>query len=104
MAAIDEKLEMLVDQVGRLIEGLTEFRLDMAEIKGMLRQQGETFQDLAVDITAIKDSMSAIRDSIAETDRTTRRQVETVDRLVVVVDRQAQMLDRPSIDRAVSQL
>lgn len=99
MATTEESLDILVDQVGRLTEGLTEFRLDMTEIKGMLRQQAETFQDLAIDITAIKDSMAQIRESIAETDRTTKRQAETVDRLVAVVDRQAQMLDRLMDDR-----
>jgi hypothetical protein len=47
MATTEESLNILVDQVGRLTEGLTEFRLDMTEIKGMLRQQAHTFEQVA---------------------------------------------------------
>jgi hypothetical protein len=35
----DDKLDILIGQVGRLTEGLTEFRADMAEIKSLIRDQ-----------------------------------------------------------------
>jgi hypothetical protein len=54
----DNKLDVLIDQVGHLTEGLTEFRADMAEIKTMIREQSEV----------------------------SKRQAETTDRLVKIVE------------------
>jgi hypothetical protein len=54
----DSKLDVLVDQVGHLTEGMTEFRADMAELKNMIREQNEI----------------------------SKRQAETADRLVKIVE------------------
>jgi hypothetical protein len=54
----DNKLDVLIDQVGHLTKGLTEFRADMAEIKTMIREQSEV----------------------------SKRQAETTDRLVKIVE------------------
>jgi hypothetical protein len=54
----DNKLDVLIDQVGHLTEGLTEFRADMVEIKTMIREQSEV----------------------------SKRQAETTDRLVKIVE------------------
>ena len=44
---IEQNLEILTVHVGRLTEGLTEFRADTAEIKEMIRQQIIVNRDLA---------------------------------------------------------
>jgi hypothetical protein len=44
---IEQSLEILTVHVGRLTEGLTEFRADMAEIKDMIRQQILANRELA---------------------------------------------------------
>jgi hypothetical protein len=43
---VEQNLEILTDQVGRLTEGLYEFRADLREIKDILRQQTETTASL----------------------------------------------------------
>ncbi|MGJ3254332.1 MAG: hypothetical protein ACFE0J_24835 [Elainellaceae cyanobacterium] len=63
---MDEKLEVLIDQVGRLTEGLTEFRSDMRDIKNSIRELTETNRQVA---------------------ETTRQQAETTANLVRIVDR-----------------
>jgi methyl-accepting chemotaxis protein len=73
------KLDVLVDQVGRLTEGLTEFRADMAEIKGLVREQ-----------LAVSQSQTENIKRLAET---TERQMVVSERLAATVERQSQMLE-----------
>jgi methyl-accepting chemotaxis protein len=73
------KLDVLVDQVGRLTEGLTEFRADMAEIKGLVREQLTVSQSQTENIKRLAE--------------TTERQMIVSERLAATVERQAQMLE-----------
>jgi methyl-accepting chemotaxis protein len=73
------RLDVLVDQVGRLTEGLTEFRADMAEIKGLVREQLTVSQSQTENIKRLAE--------------TTERQMIVSERLAATVERQAQMLE-----------
>ncbi len=64
--SLDSKLETLIDQVGKLTEGLT-------EIKVMIQAQGETAK---------------------EQGETAKRQERNIDRLVAVTERQSAMIER----------
>lgn len=79
MAEGNGKLDVLIDQVGRLTEGITEFRADMAEIKGLVREQ------LAV--------AQAQAESIQRLAETTDRQTAVSERLAATVERQSQMME-----------
>lgn len=63
---LDSNLETLIDQVGRLTEGLS-------EIKGMIQEQGETAK---------------------RQERSIDRLVTITDRLVAVTERQSAMIER----------
>lgn len=59
---LDSKLETLIDQVGRLTEGLT-------EIKGMIQEQGETAkrQERNIDrLVAVTERQSAMIERLIE--------------------------------------
>ena len=41
IAAVNHQTELLVSGMGQLLEGITEFRTDMAELKQLTQQQGD---------------------------------------------------------------
>ena len=41
IAAVNHQTELLVSGMGQLLEGITEFRADMAELKELTQQQGD---------------------------------------------------------------
>jgi methyl-accepting chemotaxis protein len=77
--SIDEKLELLVDQVGRLTEGLPEFRMDMAEIKDMIRQQAEVSIRQSENIDRLSADIAELKDMV-------QQQAETAARLSRIVE------------------
>jgi len=66
---LDEKIDILVDQVGRLTEGLTKFRLDMQH-----------------SITEFRADLAEIKAMVKDQSETSTRQAETADRLVRIVE------------------
>ncbi|NCJ06449.1 hypothetical protein GS597_07980 [Synechococcales cyanobacterium C] len=86
MTEPNNQLAVLIDQVGRLTEGLTEFRADMADIKERVREQLVVAQAQAENINRLAET----------TDRQTilsERLVATVERQAATVERQAVMLE-----------
>ncbi len=79
MAEQNNQLAVLIDQVGRLTEGLTEFRADMTEIKERVREQLVVAQAQA--------------ESINRLAATTDRQTILSERRAATVERQAAMLE-----------
>jgi methyl-accepting chemotaxis protein len=77
---MDEKLEILIDQVGHLTEGLVDLKLTV-------ERQAETVDRLLTeglaDIKATIERQVVVAERQAET---MERQVETVDRLVKIVE------------------
>jgi hypothetical protein len=67
--ALDDKIEALTDQVGRLAEGLINFRLEM--------QRGTT---------ELRAYLAAREAAIERQNEISMRQVETTDRLVRIVE------------------
>ena len=41
IAAVNHETELLVSSMGQILEGITEFRADMPELKELTRQQGD---------------------------------------------------------------
>ncbi len=84
---IDEKLETLIDQVGRLTEGLVDLRLTV-------ERQADTVDRLLseglADIKATIERQMIVAERQAET---VDRQAATVDRLVKIVDNLLQRTD-----------
>ncbi|MGJ3250013.1 MAG: hypothetical protein ACFE0J_02610, partial [Elainellaceae cyanobacterium] len=71
--SVERRLDAIEYQLGRIAEATTEFRQDLAEIKGMIREQAETTKQQA-----------EVAKQQAET---ARQQAETVARLVGIVER-----------------
>jgi chromosome segregation ATPase len=46
IAAVNHQRELLVSGMGQLLEGITEFRADMAELKELTQQQGDRISQL----------------------------------------------------------
>ena len=46
IAAVNHQTELLVSGLGQLLEGITEFRADMAELKELTQQQGDRISQL----------------------------------------------------------
>jgi methyl-accepting chemotaxis protein len=84
--SIDEKLELLVDQVGRLTEGLPEFRMDMAEIKDMIRQQAEVSIRQSENIDRLSADIAELKDVVQQQAETAKQQAETAARLSRIVE------------------
>ena len=63
---IEQNLEILTVHVGRLTEGLTEFRADTAEIKEMIRQQIIVNRDLAETVKQQGEQQTAAIDRLSE--------------------------------------
>ena len=61
---IEQNLEILTVHVGRLTEGLTEFRADTAEIKEMIRQQIVVNRDLAETVRQQGEQQAAAIDRL----------------------------------------
>jgi methyl-accepting chemotaxis protein len=87
------KLNVLVDQVGRLTEGLTEFRADMAEIKGLVREQLAVSQSQTENIKRLTGTTERLAETTERLAETTERQMIVSERLAATVERQAQMLE-----------
>lgn len=47
IAAVNHQIELLVSGMGQMLEGITEFRVDMAELKELTRQQGDRIDRIA---------------------------------------------------------
>ena len=47
IAAGNHQTELLVSGMGQLLEGITEFRADMAELKELTQQQGDRIERIA---------------------------------------------------------
>ena len=100
----DDRLEILIDQVGRLTETQTEFKYEMIDRLDRLiqmaeqqaevaREQKESIDRLAT--TAERNAATAER-SAATAERNAaiaERHENNITRLVAVVERQSQMLD-----------
>lgn len=63
---IEQNLEILTVHVGRLTEGLTEFRADTAEIKEMIRQQIVVNRDLSETVRQQGEQQTAAIDRLSE--------------------------------------
>ncbi|MGI0489309.1 hypothetical protein ACN4EK_28175 [Pantanalinema rosaneae CENA516] len=88
---LDSKVELLIDQVGRLTEGMVEYRLqwqaEMADFRsGLSEFRTEMREGLSEFRTEMQQSMTEFRADMAELKATTQRQAETVDRLVRIVE------------------
>jgi hypothetical protein len=81
----DQKLDILVEQVGRITEGLTEIRVTLQEQVEVGKRQDERLDRLGEKL----DRIAERQDRQAET---TARQVETTDRLTRIVEN---LLQRP---------
>lgn len=46
-AVVNHQTELLVSGMGQLLEGITEFRADMAELKELTQQQGDRIERIA---------------------------------------------------------
>ena len=66
LGQIGQNLEILTVHVGRLTEGLTEFRADTAEIKEMIRQQIIVNRDLAETVRQQGEQQTASLDRLSE--------------------------------------
>lgn len=86
MAENNGKLDVLIDQVGHLTEGLTEFRADMAEIKGLVREQLAVSQSQA-------ESIRRIAETTEKQNAVSERLAVSVERLAATVERQSQMVE-----------
>lgn len=70
-----DKLDILIDQVGRLTDSLSEFRSDMAEIKGLVREQ----------LTVAQTQAESIKQQMAVSERrasTVEQQAQLVEALI----------------------
>lgn len=47
LAAVNHQTELLVSGMGQMLEGITEFRVDLAELKELTRQQGDRISRIA---------------------------------------------------------
>ncbi len=63
---IEQNLEILTVHVGRLTEGLTEFRADMAEIKDMIRQQFLANREFAETVRRQGEQQTAAIDRLSD--------------------------------------
>ncbi len=78
---IDEKLEILIDQVGRLTEGLVDIKLTVERQMAVAERQAETVDRL-------------LREGLADIKLTVERQVVVAERQAETMDRQAAAVDR----------
>ncbi len=46
IAAVNHQTELLVSGLGQLLEGITEFRADLAELKELTQQQGDRISQI----------------------------------------------------------
>ncbi|NEP62486.1 MAG: hypothetical protein F6K31_37085 [Symploca sp. SIO2G7] len=87
-----DRIDLLIEQVGRFTEGLTEFRLSMTEsiteFRAAMEQNTTEFR------AAMEQSMNEFRADMAEIKLTTRQQAETAAsqaettaKLVAIVER-----------------
>jgi predicted RNase H-like nuclease (RuvC/YqgF family) len=80
-------LEILTDQVGRLTEGLTEFRLSMEQSSAEFRADLANFRaETEYSSAEFRVEMSEFRKDMADLKATVQRQSETTDRLVRIVE------------------
>ena len=93
MDRIEQNLEILTVHVGRLTEGLTEFRADTAEIKEMIRQQIVVNRDLAETVRQQGEQQTAAIDRL--TDQITR-QGEQIARQGEQIARQGEQQEQAS--------
>ncbi|MBC7825319.1 MAG: hypothetical protein H7126_15910 [Candidatus Parcubacteria bacterium] len=63
---VEQNLEILTVHVGRLTEGLTEFRADMAEIKDMIRQQFLANREFAETVRRQGEQQTAAIDRLSD--------------------------------------
>jgi methyl-accepting chemotaxis protein len=108
------KLDILIDQVGRLTEGLTEFRADIVDMRELVREQlaltqaqGERIDRLVeqgeaqgkrIDrLTEVVERQAEAVEQQVEVAKhqaaTAERQMQVSERLAATVERQAQMLE-----------
>ncbi|WP_068816294.1 hypothetical protein [Phormidesmis priestleyi] len=91
---IEQNLEILTVHVGRLTEGLTEFRADMAEIKDMIRQQFLANREFAETVRRQGEQQTAAIDRLS--DQITR-QGEQIARQGEQIARQGEQQEQASI-------
>ncbi len=94
---IEQNLEILTVHVGRLTEGLTEFRADTAEIKEMIRQQIIVNRDLAETVKQQGERQTAAIDRLSEQiTRQGERQTAAIDRLSEQITHQGEQQEQAS--------
>jgi|GEM_PF-641554 len=91
---VEQNLEILTVHVGRLTEGLTEFRADMAEIKDMIRQQFLANREFAETVRRQGEQQTAAIDRLS--DQITR-QGEQIARQGEQIARQGEQQEQASI-------
>jgi len=98
---IEQSLEILTVHVGRLTEGLTEFRVDMAEIKDMIRQQILANRELAETVRRQGEQQTAainrLSDQITRQGEQIARQGEQIVRQGEQIARQGEQQEQASI-------
>jgi DNA anti-recombination protein RmuC len=100
MSNIDEKIEILIDQVGRMTEGITESRLEIIEMRtSMAEGFAETRTSMAEGFAEMRTEMKAgfaemrteMKAGFAEMRAST---AEGFARLIAVSERQERNIDR----------
>ena len=93
----DDRLEILIDQIGRLSEVHTEFKYEMIERLDRLIQMAEEQAAVAKEQAAIareqKESIARLAATAEQNAATAGRHEDNITRLVAVVERQAQVVE-----------
>ncbi len=89
---IEQSLEILTDQVGRLTEGLVELRItlvdEIREVKDLIRQQGEEFRaDMRAMQEESRQQTEEFRLGMTEIKGVVQQQADTTASLVKIVEK-----------------
>lgn len=93
----DQKLDILIEQVGKLTEGLTEFKIemqqsmtgfraDLGEIKALMHRQAEAMDKQSEAMDKQAEAMDKQVEAMDKQAEAIRQQVNTTDRLVRIVE------------------
>jgi hypothetical protein len=88
----DQKLDILVEQVGRITEGLTEIRVTLQEQVEVGKKQDERLARFGERLDQFGERLDRIAERQDRQAETTDRQVQITDRLTRIVEN---LLQRP---------
>ncbi len=90
----DQKLDILIDQVGRLTEGLTEIRVTIQDQAEITRRQSESIDRQSASIDRLFEGMDELKIMVREQSEATKRLVGVSERQAATLDRQTESIDR----------